>query len=283
MVQSYDYRKDYYRILGVTRSATPTDVKRAYYNLAKLFHPDKNAGDVAKAEKFKEVLEAYEVLSDSFARRSYEDARNIFGFRYTTPDDNKEDDSGTYDETPPKRGRKDGGEANARETRSDKTPPDFRKRQRSTYSYTYPSPKTSNDPNGSPESSTDSTAGAQASSQMPKDESNPDAFVFNDYYDYYFGETSLLPRLRNEKAEAVKQLRCRKLYREQARYNIDYPAPFADVSTLDAIFSSAKFFERSCWTRKRDADRKLNEHLARANQVMAEEKARRAGHEGRFM
>ena len=65
--------KDYYRILGLTRSAKSEDVKTAYLRLAQKFHPDKNL-DCAEwaADLFKEVQEAYEVLSDSTKRRVYD-------------------------------------------------------------------------------------------------------------------------------------------------------------------------------------------------------------------
>jgi len=57
-----DY-KDYYIILGVAKSATKTEIKKAYRNLAKKYHPDKTEGNKVLEEKFKEVSEAYEVLS----------------------------------------------------------------------------------------------------------------------------------------------------------------------------------------------------------------------------
>jgi curved DNA-binding protein CbpA len=65
--------KDYYRILGLTRSAKTEDVKAAYLRLAQKFHPDKNL-DCAEwaADLFKEVNEAYEVLSDPAKRRVYD-------------------------------------------------------------------------------------------------------------------------------------------------------------------------------------------------------------------
>lgn len=66
-----DY-KDYYSILGVTKSATQAEVKKAYRGLAKKYHPDKTKGDKAAEDKFKDVSEAYEVLSDPEKRRQYD-------------------------------------------------------------------------------------------------------------------------------------------------------------------------------------------------------------------
>ncbi len=65
-------RDDYYGILGVTRSAKPDEIKRAYRKLAKQYHPDRNPGNQAAEAKFKEVQEAYEVLSDSQKRQEYD-------------------------------------------------------------------------------------------------------------------------------------------------------------------------------------------------------------------
>jgi curved DNA-binding protein len=66
-----EYR-DYYQILGVPRDADTVAVKRAYRNLARQYHPDLNAGNVEAAHKFKEVNEAYTVLSDPEKRRVYD-------------------------------------------------------------------------------------------------------------------------------------------------------------------------------------------------------------------
>ncbi|AXQ28806.1 J domain-containing protein [Solimonas sp. K1W22B-7] len=63
--------KDYYKILGVTRSATADEIKRAYRKLAREFHPDKNKAAGAE-DKFKEVNEANEVLSDAEKRKAYD-------------------------------------------------------------------------------------------------------------------------------------------------------------------------------------------------------------------
>ncbi len=65
-------REDYYAILGVNRSATPEEIKRAYRKLAKQYHPDRNPGDKTAEGKFKEVQEAYEVLNDADKRRDYD-------------------------------------------------------------------------------------------------------------------------------------------------------------------------------------------------------------------
>jgi|CZKP01.1.fsa_nt_gi curved DNA-binding protein len=64
--------KDYYKILGVDKNATKDDIKKVFRRLAKKYHPDKNPGDKASEEKFKEVTEANEVLSDPEKRKKYD-------------------------------------------------------------------------------------------------------------------------------------------------------------------------------------------------------------------
>ena len=63
---------DYYTVLGVARGASEADVKKAYRKLAMTYHPDRNNGDKAAEEKFKQVTEAYEVLSDPEKRAAYD-------------------------------------------------------------------------------------------------------------------------------------------------------------------------------------------------------------------
>jgi curved DNA-binding protein len=64
--------KDYYAILGVDKTASKDEIKRAYRKLAKQHHPDANKGDKVSEEKFKDISEAYEVLSDDEKRRKYD-------------------------------------------------------------------------------------------------------------------------------------------------------------------------------------------------------------------
>lgn len=65
-------KQDFYSVLGVSRSATADEIKKAYRRLAMQFHPDKNQGNKSAEEKFKQITEAYEVLSDDQKRAAYD-------------------------------------------------------------------------------------------------------------------------------------------------------------------------------------------------------------------
>ncbi len=71
--------KDYFEILGVDRKASQAEIKKAYRRLARKYHPDVNPDDPAAAEKFKEINEAFQVLSDPEKRKQYEQFGRVFG------------------------------------------------------------------------------------------------------------------------------------------------------------------------------------------------------------
>lgn len=73
-------KRDYYEVLGVTKTASQEEIKKAYRKVAMQFHPDRNPGDKASEEKFKEAAEAYEVLNDADKKAQYDRfGHNAFG------------------------------------------------------------------------------------------------------------------------------------------------------------------------------------------------------------
>jgi molecular chaperone DnaJ len=81
-----DYlEKDYYKTLGVAKTAKPAEIKTSYRKLARKYHPDSNQGDAKAEERFKEISEAYSVLSDEKRRKEYDEARSLFGSGFRVP------------------------------------------------------------------------------------------------------------------------------------------------------------------------------------------------------
>src|SRR5438067_4482553 len=70
---------DYYKILGVGKNASEAEIKKAYRKLARQYHPDRNAGDKQAEERFKEISQAYDTLSDPGKRKDYDRGGGPFG------------------------------------------------------------------------------------------------------------------------------------------------------------------------------------------------------------
>jgi molecular chaperone DnaJ len=73
-------RPDYYKILGVGKNASEEEIKKAYRKLARRYHPDRNPGDKRAEERFKEISQAHDVLSDPDKRKQYDRGSGPFGF-----------------------------------------------------------------------------------------------------------------------------------------------------------------------------------------------------------
>ncbi|HYZ99159.1 MAG TPA: molecular chaperone DnaJ [Acidimicrobiales bacterium] len=71
------FEKDYYRILGVSDSASQKDIRKAYRKLSRQYHPDANPGDKAAEERFKEISAAYDVVGDAERRKEYDEVRKL--------------------------------------------------------------------------------------------------------------------------------------------------------------------------------------------------------------
>ncbi|GAA1713866.1 molecular chaperone DnaJ [Kribbella yunnanensis] len=71
--------KDFYKVLGVSKTAEQDEIKKSYRKLARKYHPDSNQGDAGAEAKFKEVSEAYDVVGDTKKRKEYDEARRLFG------------------------------------------------------------------------------------------------------------------------------------------------------------------------------------------------------------
>ena len=78
------FDKDFYKVLGVSKEISEAELKKAYRKLARQYHPDSNQGDEKAEAKFKEISEAYSVLSDAEQRKEYDQIRAMgSGARFT--------------------------------------------------------------------------------------------------------------------------------------------------------------------------------------------------------
>ena len=289
MVQSYNLAVDYYKLLGVDKIASAGDIRRAYYHHAKQLHPDKNGGDAKKAEQFKAVLEAYEILKDAIIRQKYDWERQIYGwnFRYQRPSDHEEENNAqeeskesSKDQSPrkprTKRSKKSKAKAAEEFAEDNQVPPEFRERERSTYSYTYPSPQSSTDQDDSSKSSKSGQPDAEP--EESDDTKEPCRhYKFKNYYNNDYSERPFLPKVRLNKHQALRAWRLAKNQAADAKFALDFFDDGEDVEQLCSIWEDRKRVVRELWQEQISAESRCAEHERRAKVVKSEEQRDRRG------
>ena len=90
-------KQNYYTVLGIPKGATPEEIRQSYRALAMRFHPDRNPENPKAAERFHEIVEAYEVLSDPIRRQQYDQLGALFRLDGRPPE--KEDLSAFFSES----------------------------------------------------------------------------------------------------------------------------------------------------------------------------------------